>query len=82
MDEYLDVLLRAWRGESFEWRGRRVAITPLRPSGQAEIEGEICDVVSDMGYVEPGQRVRVLRANRFSLMVEPVEGDASGEDIA
>lgn len=51
-----------------------VSITPLRPSGQAEIEGEVCDVVSDMGYVEPGQRVRVVRANRFSLVVEPIEG--------
>lgn len=29
MDEYLEVLLRAWRGEPFEWRGRRVAISPL-----------------------------------------------------
>jgi len=28
MDEYLDVLLRAWRGEAFEWRGRRVEVTP------------------------------------------------------
>jgi alkanesulfonate monooxygenase SsuD/methylene tetrahydromethanopterin reductase-like flavin-dependent oxidoreductase (luciferase family) len=28
MDEFLDVMLRAWRGEAFEWRGRRVEVTP------------------------------------------------------
>jgi alkanesulfonate monooxygenase SsuD/methylene tetrahydromethanopterin reductase-like flavin-dependent oxidoreductase (luciferase family) len=33
MDEYLEVLLRAWRGEEFEWRGRRVKVTP-RPASQ------------------------------------------------
>ncbi|MEN8184123.1 MAG: LLM class flavin-dependent oxidoreductase [Myxococcota bacterium] len=29
LDEGLEVLLRAWRGESFEYRGRPVKITPL-----------------------------------------------------
>ena len=32
MDEHLDVLLRAWRGEAFTWRGRRIEIAPLPAS--------------------------------------------------
>ncbi len=28
-DECLEVLLRAWTGEAFEWQGRRVRLTPL-----------------------------------------------------
>ncbi len=27
-DEYLEVLLRAWKGEAFEWRGRPIRVTP------------------------------------------------------
>lgn len=29
MDESLEVLLKAWRGEAFEYRGRRVEVSPL-----------------------------------------------------
>lgn len=32
MDEHLDVLLRAWRGERFEWRGRTIQVAPLPAS--------------------------------------------------
>lgn len=28
MDEYLDVIVRAWSGEPFEWNGRRIRLTP------------------------------------------------------
>ncbi len=33
MDEHLEVLLRAWRGEQFEWRGRSIKVSP-RPASQ------------------------------------------------
>ena len=32
LDEYVDVLRKAWTGEPFEWRGRTVRVTPRPPS--------------------------------------------------
>ena len=37
-----------------------VAVTPLRPSGAAEIEGRRVDVVTDGVFVDAGARVRVV----------------------
>src|SRR5439155_16184930 len=28
LEEYVDVLRRAWTGEPFEWRGRTIRVTP------------------------------------------------------
>ena len=36
-DEHLDVLLRAFTGESFEWRGRAVRVTPTPASPAASL---------------------------------------------
>ncbi len=60
MDEYLDVLLRAWRGEAFEWRGRRVALFPL-PASQPH------PVLSVGGTGRNAAR----RAARFGLPFQP-----------
>jgi alkanesulfonate monooxygenase SsuD/methylene tetrahydromethanopterin reductase-like flavin-dependent oxidoreductase (luciferase family) len=32
LDEYVDVLRRAWTGEPFEWRGRTIRVTPVPSS--------------------------------------------------
>ncbi len=56
-----------------------VVVADLRPAGRAEINGELVDVVSEMGFVEEGARVRVVEASRFRVVVEPVEGDHRAE---
>ena len=38
-----------------------VATTILRPSGKVEIDGEIFDAVSETGYIEKGEEIKVLR---------------------
>ncbi len=52
-----------------------VAISTLRPSGSAEFDDRIVDVVSEVGFVERGERVRVVEVSAFRVVVEP---DARG----
>ncbi|MDQ7012769.1 MAG: ATP-dependent Clp protease proteolytic subunit [Planctomycetota bacterium] len=51
------------------------SITPLRPSGRAQIGEQIIDVVSGLGYVEPGQPVRVVSADEYRVVVEHLTTD-------
>lgn len=55
-----------------------VAATDLRPSGSAEIDGELVDVVSGLGYVDKGTRVRVTKVEAYRVVVDAIEdeGDA------
>lgn len=55
-----------------------VAATDLRPSGSAEIDGELVDVVSGLGYVDKGTRVRVSKVEAYRIVVDAIEheGDA------
>ncbi len=46
------------------------AITALRPSGRAEFDGRLVDVVADMGYIDKGEAVRVVSADEFRVVVE------------
>lgn len=39
MEEYVDVMRRAWTGEPFEWRGRTVRVTPVPPVPPAILVG-------------------------------------------
>lgn len=39
--------------------GKVVSI--LRPSGKVEIDGEVYDAMSEIGYINPGEKVRVTR---------------------
>jgi len=60
MDEYLEVMLRAWRGEAIEWEGRRITVSPLpasRPHPFIAIGGE--------------GRNAARRAARFQLPFQP-----------
>ncbi len=47
-----------------------IANTVLRPSGRIEIDGEIFDAKSDIGYIEKGEKVRVVRDETGQLYVE------------
>ena len=34
LEEYVGVLLQAWKGEPFDWRGRTVTVTPKPATGR------------------------------------------------
>lgn len=51
-----------------------VASTALRPSGNALINDELVDVVSDLGYISKGERVRVVRVEGMRVVVERSPG--------
>ena len=50
-----------------------VTTTPLRPSGQADIDGELLTVYAGIGYIERGTRVRVTKVSAMRVEVEPIE---------
>ncbi|MBI1995669.1 MAG: hypothetical protein HYS66_04275 [Deltaproteobacteria bacterium] len=45
------------------------AISPLRPAGIAEIDGERVDVVSDGEFLEPGVPIVVTRVDGNRIVV-------------
>ncbi len=45
--------------------------SPLQPSGKALIDGKKRDVVSEMGPVESGVEVEVIRVDGISVIVRP-----------
>jgi membrane-bound serine protease (ClpP class) len=49
---------------------RGVASTALRPSGTAEIDGRLVDVVADLGVIDPGTPIRVVRVDGFRVVVD------------
>jgi membrane-bound serine protease (ClpP class) len=52
------------------WLGREgIALSPLRPAGVVDIEGERVDVVSDGEFVAAGERVRVTRVDGNRIVV-------------
>jgi alkanesulfonate monooxygenase SsuD/methylene tetrahydromethanopterin reductase-like flavin-dependent oxidoreductase (luciferase family) len=66
LDEWLEVLLRCWRGEAFEWQGRSVRVTPApytKPHPPVFVGGQS----------EKGAR----RAARFGLGYQPATNDAA-----
>jgi membrane-bound serine protease (ClpP class) len=50
-----------------------LTLTPLRPSGAAEIEGRRVDVVTDGVFVDAGQRVRVVSVEGARVVVTSVD---------
>jgi membrane-bound serine protease (ClpP class) len=53
-----------------DWLGKSgTALSPLRPAGIAEIEGERVDVVSDGGFVESGAPIIVSRVDGNRIVV-------------
>lgn len=47
------------------------AYTVLRPGGKIRIDGEVLDAVSVNGFVDAGERVRVVKYENAQLYVEP-----------
>ncbi|HBS30083.1 MAG TPA: hypothetical protein DEB06_11700, partial [Phycisphaerales bacterium] len=47
-----------------------IACTPLRPSGSAEFGDRLVDVVSEFGFIDSGERVRVVSVSAFRVSVE------------
>tara|TARA_R110002096_G_scaffold173781_4_gene348320 strand:- start:5092 stop:7083 length:1992 start_codon:yes stop_codon:yes gene_type:complete len=48
------------------------ATTALRPSGQADILGNLTDVVAEFGYIEAGTPVRVTAVESFRIVVDRI----------
>jgi len=68
LDEWLEVLLRAWRGERFDWNGRIVQVTPApftKPHPPINVGGQ--------------SRRGALRAARFGLPYQPANNDPEME---
>ena len=49
-----------------------IALTDLRPSGTAEINGKKVDVVTESEYVEKGQRLKVITVEGIRVVVKPL----------
>src|SRR5262245_19656441 len=70
LDEWLEVLLRAWRGERFEWQGRTVQVTPrsfTQPHPPIFVGGQ--------------SKKGALRAARFGLGYQPATNDREAERL-
>jgi membrane-bound serine protease (ClpP class) len=48
-------------------------ITPLRPTGKAEISGKIWDVISDGDFIEEGKEIKVVSIEGNKIMVKLFE---------
>lgn len=65
-----------------------VAATPLRPAGRVELGeaggGRMIDVVSEIGYIPAGSRVRIVSVSDFRIGVERADdpGDRPGGGAA
>jgi membrane-bound serine protease (ClpP class) len=61
------------------WLGRRgVSLSPLRPAGIAEIEGERVDVVSQGDLIEAGQPIEVVRVEGNRVVVRRLRSPNEG----
>jgi membrane-bound serine protease (ClpP class) len=61
------------------WVGKRgTTLTPLRPAGIAEIDGERVDVVSEGVFLDAGQPISVLRVDGNRIVVRSVPLDGTG----
>jgi membrane-bound serine protease (ClpP class) len=49
--------------------GTGVALTSLRPSGTATINGQRVDVVAETGFIEPGTHVKVVAVEGARIVV-------------
>jgi membrane-bound serine protease (ClpP class) len=72
----LETGLGSWAGYASapesdrRWLGKRgAAVSPLRPAGIAEFDGERVDVVSQGDYIEPGARIEVIRVDGNRIVV-------------
>ena len=53
------------------WTG--AAVTDLRPTGKAEVQGETLDVVADDGeFVAQGAKVRIVKEDGMGVVVKEI----------
>ena len=61
------------RDELRQYAGQEgVTITPLRPAGSAEVNGERLDVVTEGGYVPTGTKIIVVKVEGGRIVVRPL----------
>jgi len=55
------------------WLGRTgTALSPMRPSGIAEIDGTRVDVVSEGGFIDAGASIEVTRVEGNRIVIRPL----------
>jgi membrane-bound ClpP family serine protease len=61
-----------------------VAITRLMPSGAGDFDGQLVDVVSQVGFIDAGEPIRVVSSSPYRVAVERLEtqGAPSGAETA
>ena len=52
-----------------------VAITDLRPAGTIKVGDERLDVVSDVGFVAQGKRVRIISSESYRHVIETIDDE-------
>jgi membrane-bound serine protease (ClpP class) len=66
----LESAIKAHAGTEPDWTGAvGTTLTALRPAGTAELDGKRVDVVSDGGFVDAGQKIKVLRVEGSRVVV-------------
>lgn len=70
LEEYIDVMRRAWTGEPFEWQGRTIRVTP-RPSTDPH----------PMILIGGSTEIAAKRAARLRLPFMPAIGDSALADL-
>jgi membrane-bound serine protease (ClpP class) len=65
----------------FQWLGKSgAAISPLRPSGIGDFDGQRVDVVSDGEFIEPGAQIVATRVDGNRIVVRRVRAPNEGEE--
>jgi membrane-bound serine protease (ClpP class) len=61
--------------------GTGTAVTLLRPSGKAKIDGEVYDVVTQGDFIPKGSRIRVLKISGTRIIVTRENPDVRGNGV-
>lgn len=57
----------------WQWLGRTgTALSPMRPAGIADIDGNRVDVVSEGGFIEAGAPIQVVRVDGNRIVIKPL----------
>ncbi|MCK6257759.1 nodulation protein NfeD [Fictibacillus sp. KIGAM418] len=54
------------------------SITPLRPSGTAELDGEYLDVVTEGSFIQKGKRIKIVKVQGSRIVVREVKDHHEG----
>lgn len=50
-----------------------VTTTPLHPGGTAEFDDQLVEAAAELGFIDAGTKVRVVRIDSFGVIVEPAD---------